>query len=109
MIDISDGLSKDLTHLAESSRVGLRVFGESVPLHSRCSLRNAFVDGEDFELAFTLGSREAARLIRTQASVHGFSFYPIGRVVSPSMGKHVISAGRSTPFPQAGDHHFNGH
>lgn len=108
MIDISDGLSKDLFHLAESSRVGLRVFGESVPLHPRCSLRSAFVDGEDFELAFTLGSREAARLMRAKTGAKGFSFYPIGRVVASSEGKRLVQAGRTTSFPQAGDHHFNG-
>lgn len=50
MIDISDGLTADLDHIATSSRVGLRL--EAVPVHPAATAEEAWSGGEDFELAF---------------------------------------------------------
>ena len=57
-IDISDGLSTDLTHLCEESRVGAIVEAEALPLHSllTCNhdaLHHALHGGEDYQLLFT--------------------------------------------------------
>jgi thiamine-monophosphate kinase len=74
MIDISDGLSTDLTRLCEASRVGARIDLESVPRveippaarklrDSRPdALQLALHGGEDYELLFTVPRRKAARL-----------------------------------------------
>jgi thiamine-monophosphate kinase len=51
MIDISDGLSKDLDHIAVQSGVGFRL--SSVPVAEKASLEQALGGGEDYELAFT--------------------------------------------------------
>jgi thiamine-monophosphate kinase len=51
MIDISDGLSKDLDHLATQSGVGFRL--SSVPVAAAASLEQALGGGEDYELVFT--------------------------------------------------------
>jgi thiamine-monophosphate kinase len=50
MIDVSDGLTADLDHIARSSGVGLRL--ESVPVHRAATVEEALTGGEDFELAF---------------------------------------------------------
>lgn len=50
MIDVSDGLSADLDHVATASGVGLRL--DSVPVHPAATLEEALGGGEDFALAF---------------------------------------------------------
>jgi thiamine-monophosphate kinase len=59
MIDISDGLSTDLGHICEESRVGVEIEGASIPVATvgkperRVDLRFALHGGEDYELLFT--------------------------------------------------------
>lgn len=50
MIDVSDGFSADLDHVATASGVGLRL--DSVPVHRAATLDEALGGGEDFVLAF---------------------------------------------------------
>ncbi len=63
MIDLSDGLSRDLRHICRQSAVGAIVFGSKIPIHPdaltafrqdhRSPLEHALHDGEDYELLFT--------------------------------------------------------
>jgi thiamine-monophosphate kinase len=74
MIDLSDGLAGDLRHILHASKVGAELLGSAIPvsrearLAARASgsakppLAAALTDGEDFELLFTLPSRDAVRL-----------------------------------------------
>jgi thiamine-monophosphate kinase len=64
MIDLSDGLSRDLRHICRESQVGAVVDAEAVPVHDdaiemrrdgRSPLEHALHDGEDYELLFTSG------------------------------------------------------
>lgn len=57
MIDVSDGLSRDLDHIATESSVGLRL--RSIPVAEGASLDQALGGGEDYELAFTAPSEAA--------------------------------------------------
>jgi thiamine-monophosphate kinase len=62
MIDLSDGLSRDLRHLCQSSGVGAIVNAAAIPIHpdaillaardGRAPLDHALNDGEDYELLF---------------------------------------------------------
>jgi thiamine-monophosphate kinase len=63
MIDLSDGLSRDLGHICQQSGVGAVIDAASVPVHDdatelarrdgREALEHALHDGEDYELLFT--------------------------------------------------------
>src|SRR5688500_2054954 len=63
MIDLSDGLSRDVRHLCAASGVGVVIDADAVPIHEdaqalfrrdrRTPLEHALHDGEDYELLFT--------------------------------------------------------
>lgn len=66
-IDLSDGLSGDLRHLCEESKVGVELWAKAIPLSSQFrayaaqerldSLQLALMGGEDYELLFTISPR----------------------------------------------------
>jgi thiamine-monophosphate kinase len=75
MIDLSDGLAGDLRHLLHAGQVGAELRAESIPISRAARLQAktesstkppllaALSDGEDFELLFTLPSKEAVTLL----------------------------------------------
>jgi thiamine-monophosphate kinase len=79
MIDISDGLSSDLTHLCRSSNVGAVIDAHRIPVDSSvvnlCGRRAldplllALDGGEDFELLFSIRPRDLRRLPRALGGV----------------------------------------
>jgi thiamine-monophosphate kinase len=74
MIDLSDGLAGDLRHLLNAANAGADLLQDAIPVsreaksHAReqsstkSALTAALSDGEDFELLFTLASRDAVPL-----------------------------------------------
>ncbi len=54
MMDLSDGLAKDLPRLAEASGCGYEILRDAVPRNPGCTVGQALGDGEDFELLFTV-------------------------------------------------------
>jgi thiamine-monophosphate kinase len=71
MIDLSDGLSTDLRHLCDESRVGAILYEDRIPVtpearrlarkDKRPPIDHALSDGEDYELLFALPRIEALR------------------------------------------------
>ncbi|MDB4704320.1 thiamine-phosphate kinase, partial [Akkermansiaceae bacterium] len=55
MMDLSDGLAKDLPRLAQMSGVGFELDRDSLPCSEGSTLSQAISDGEDYELLFTSG------------------------------------------------------
>jgi len=72
MIDISDGLDRDLCRILDASGVGAQLEGDRIPISGdarrlaaetgRDPLDHALTDGEDFELLLTLPPDRAARV-----------------------------------------------
>lgn len=88
MMDISDGLSLDLSRILEESRVGAVLFEEAIPISQaarrlaardgRSSLEHALSDGEDYELLFTIPQGAATTLLARKPL--GVRVSRIGRV-----------------------------
>jgi thiamine-monophosphate kinase len=105
MIDISDGLSRDLRHICDESGVGALIDGATVPIHEdarimsrndgRPPLEHALHDGEDHELLFT-----------SSAAVPSNLATEIGRVTeTPAM--YLFHDGRRQPLePKGWEHRF---
>ena len=75
MMDVSDGLAGDLRHILQASGVGAVLLSRSIPItrearlqakgdsSSKPPLLAALTDGEDFELVFTVASRDAVKVL----------------------------------------------
>ena len=82
MIDVSDGLVPDLGHVLKQSNVGAVLYEKNIPLRKNAGLDNAYYDGEDFELLFTVSPKEAKKIL----SQKKYKFYYIGEVVKKNNG-----------------------
>ena len=97
MIDISDGLSSEILHLSDQSKVGFRLYEDKIPMDSltistaeelnlnpvMCALNG----GEDFELLFTI-SPEDFEKIRNHPD-----FSIIGHTVDLEQGNFLVARG----------------
>ena len=97
MIDISDGLSSEVKHLAEQSDVGFDVYEEKIPLSPRtieackefdldytmCALNG----GEDYELLFTIKQNDYDKIKGNP------NFTVIGHVTTSALGCRLIARG----------------
>jgi thiamine-monophosphate kinase len=79
MIDISDGLSSDLTHLCDESGVRAEVQTEAIPIASigrnEVSLENALHGGDEYQLLFTAPANK-----RVPAEIAGVPVSQIGYI-----------------------------
>ena len=123
-IDISDGLSLDLSRLAAASNVGGLIDLTAVPVHpdaerlaslqpaaGKTPLDHALGDGEDFELLLAMPADEANRLVATPPDelVPGSSMRPaiIGEIVAELGLQGKAADGRQYPLAAEGfDHAF---
>jgi thiamine-monophosphate kinase len=85
-LDVSDGLSTDLSHLCKESKVAAEVDAALVPLGLGANLTQALNGGEDYELLFT-----APATARMPRSIAGVKITRIGRIVKPRAGHASIT------------------
>jgi thiamine-monophosphate kinase len=111
MIDVSDGLLQDLTHLCVASGVGARVELSRVPCSARVRHAGrllALAGGEDYELLCAIPARHRGRVERL-ARRFGCPFTYIGVCVPPPPRVRVVDGqGRPMPVSAAGHDHFLG-
>ena len=110
MIDVSDGLSTDLTHLCEESGVAAAMEEAALPMHFLAARAENSLDlvlhgGEDYELLFT-----APRSARVPRRVGGVPVHRIGTMVNSARPEmQIILAtrkGRPLPVVARGWEHF---
>lgn len=95
MIDISDGLSSEVLHLCQQSKVGCRIMEDKLPLDptliNTCEEFNinsttvAMSGGEDYELLFTISPNDYDKIKGNP------NLTVIGYITDASMGIHLIT------------------
>ena len=118
MIDISDGLSTDLSHICDESGVGARIDAETIPIDgsvlrsdkshkkelrapaSGIGLDLVLHGGEDYELLFT-----APKSKRVPSRIAGVQIARIGEIVR-GRKMHLVRNGRKAVLRPTGWEHF---
>jgi thiamine-monophosphate kinase len=113
MLDLSDGLAGDLRHILQASGVGAELLKTAVPISREAKLRAkknsaakpafaaALTDGEDFELLFTVASKDAVKLLDAwQKKFPKMKLSCIGKIVA---GDGILIRDKS------GSHKLNAH
>ncbi|MBC7929915.1 MAG: thiamine-phosphate kinase [Rubrivivax sp.] len=112
MIDLSDGLSSDLAHLCRESGVGADVDAALLPVDTLLkstgvteadALSLALNGGEDFELLFTVRSRDTTKL---PTEVGGVPITRIGEITGARGKVRLLHVGRARMLKPAGFEHF---
>jgi thiamine-monophosphate kinase len=135
MIDLSDGLGGDLRHILNASGVGAELLAEAIPVSkpskrmartraslavpspseaaaegaavsARTALSGALGDGEDYELLFTLASRDAVALLdRWKSRFPGTRLSCVGKLVAQE-GVRIRGTKGVQPLQLHGYDHF---
>ena len=102
-IDVSDGLSTDLAHLCEESRLAAEIDVAALPVDARATLEQALHGGEDYELLFTASPKTSV-----PKQLGGVLVHPIGLMKKPGRGSQMIlnRNGVRSELVAAGWEHF---
>ena len=95
MMDISDGLSSELLHIASQSGVGCRIYEDRIPIDYQTAVMAeefnmnlttaALNGGEDYELLFTIPISEHAKITSLK------NIHQIGYVTESKLGEFLIA------------------
>jgi thiamine-monophosphate kinase len=111
MIDLSDGLSSDLSHICEQSKVGADIIAGRIPLSAallhlsgksaKPEAHYALSGGEDYELLFTVPPGKVKKLRSLKLPLTEIGLITSGKTLSL-----VDHRGRKKPLLPAGYDHF---
>ena len=102
MIDISDGLIADLTHIADRSQVGFRLHADRVLIEEtiyplardlkRDALQMALTGGEEYELLFTMSPEQETCFTELASQIDfGCPITCIGEITNDIKDRHVLN------------------
>ena len=106
MIDISDGLAKDLKRLCGSSGAGAEILREEIPAAEGASLETALSGGEDFELLFTAPAGREKKLLSEFPAKTGVRLSLIGRINNKDEGIFIVDKKNRRKPLEGGYAHF---
>jgi thiamine-monophosphate kinase len=115
MMDISDGVLKDLGRLVQASGVGAELTAAHIPVSSAASemadgqapLEHALSDGEDFELLWSIDRNRQAAFEQAWADAFELSCCCIGTIVPAEQGVVLVdTAGNRQVISADGYEHF---
>ena len=116
MIDLSDGLARDLSRLCRASGVGARIALDRVPVADALALGAehlgvdaiavAISGGEDYELLATIPADAVATARAELAEAFGVGLTDVGEIVEGSGMRAVSADGQERLMEPAGWDHF---
>ncbi|UCC91552.1 MAG: thiamine-phosphate kinase [Candidatus Aenigmatarchaeota archaeon] len=108
MIDVSDGLASEVSHICGLSRKGALINREKIPISKQTKLAAELVKkdpvdfalhgGEDFELVFTVSRKNLDKLRRK------LKFSVVGKILPKSDGIYLLDKGRKRKLGKGYDH-----
>lgn len=111
-IDISDGLSADLNHICEASKVGAELNFTAIPVHPLVekyqgdnAVNFALGGGDDYELCFTVPACKEEKLLVSLADL-GVSCYQIGFIEKNAGLRVMVKTGEIRSLAPRGYSHF---
>jgi thiamine-monophosphate kinase len=115
-IDTSDGLSSDLAHIAEESRVGARLYAEKIPISANlkdfCTrfafdpIDYALSGGEDYTLLCTIAPQNADKIANDFEKEFKRPLFAIGKITAKKQIEVVYPDGETKPLTPTGWDHF---
>lgn len=110
MIDVSDGLASEVTHICNESKAGACIHYDTIPLSTH-TIKSAellkenprefaLYGGEDFELVFTIAEEKITELKR-----HFTEFTVVGEIFEQEMGVYLLKDGQKHELT-SGYNHF---
>lgn len=118
MLDVSDGLAGDLRHILHASGVGAELLKSALPISRAAKQRAketssakpaalaALTDGEDFELLFTVASKDAVKLLDAwKKKFPKLKLSCVGKIVSGD-GILIRDKHGAHPLTARGHEHF---
>jgi thiamine-monophosphate kinase len=115
-IDTSDGLSSDLAHIAEESRVGARLSAQKIPISPNlidfCTrfdfdpIDYALSGGEDYTLLCTIARAHADKISSAFEKEFKHPLFAIGEITAQRQIEVVYPDGETKPLPPTGWNHF---
>lgn len=118
MIDISDGLASDLGHICRQGSVGAVIYEDRIPVSPEfkifmelTSQKNpdiSITGGEDYQLLFTISSKDAQKIEKAFGKSFARPVYCIGEIIGES-GVFIVSKdGEKKVLSKSGYDHFKG-
>jgi thiamine-monophosphate kinase len=100
MIDVSDGLSTDLSHILEQSTVSARIYKDRIPVAAGAAEAHALHGGEEYELIIV-----APEL---PAEIEGVPLTRIGEIIDSPLDHHLflIDGAHESVLAPKGWQHF---
>ena len=115
-IDTSDGLSSDLAHIAEESRVGARLYADKIPISPNLEdfcirfdfdpVDYALSGGEDYTLLCTIAPQHADKIANAFEKEFKRPLFAIGEITAKQQIEVVFTDGKTKSITPTGWDHF---
>jgi thiamine-monophosphate kinase len=107
MIDSSDGLVRSVLEICKASKVGARIWLDSVPAAKKATLNQALFGGEEYEMVFTTPRSKAVALRDLIRKKTKTKVTIVGEIVAKKRGFKLIDIHGRAASPQKGGYeHF---
>ncbi len=116
MMDISDGIASDLTHILKASKVSAKINLDSLPISTllqKVSSENSWnctdfatSGGEDYELLFTVEKKQLENIKSAYFNQFNEIIYPIGEITEGNTGISWYKNEKIQDYKSNGFNHF---